>query len=119
MGSIGRNTNYSILLIIAHYLDLVEALFCPEKADMVSWPTGKVSSFNRINLLMKPLKSIYQTHQSVYSGASFSNELLEMEYEPEAKSTSSIAQSTPLSQRRVIPKSRVSGMLKDPLKAGW
>ena len=45
--------------------------------------------------------------------------LLEMEYEPEAKSASSIAQSAPLSQRMVIPESGVSNRLNDPLKAGW
>ena len=44
--------------------------------------------------------------------------LLEMEYEPVVKSTSSIAQSFPLSQRKEIMESGVSGMLNDPLKAG-
>jgi hypothetical protein len=41
-----------------------------------------------------------------------------MENEPEARSTSSIALSTPFSQRIEILESRVSGMLNDPLKAG-
>ena len=45
--------------------------------------------------------------------------VLEMEYEPVTKSTSNIAQSTPLSQRMEIPESRVPGILNDPLKAGW
>ena len=47
------------------------------------------------------------------------NGVLEMEYDPVAKSTSNIAQSTPLSQRMEIPESRVPGILNDPLKAGW
>jgi hypothetical protein len=56
---------------------------------------------------------------SRYLGPTDSHELLEMEYELEAKSTSNIAQSSPLSQRKAIPESRVTGILNDPLKAGW
>ena len=45
-------------------------------------------------------------------------ELLEMEKEPETKSTSSIAHVSSLSQRKMIEVSDVSGILNDPLKAG-
>jgi hypothetical protein len=65
-------------------------------------------------VIRKDVRSMYR-----YLGPNNSNGLLEMEYEPEAKSTSSIAQLTPLSQRMVIPESRVSGILNNPLKAGW
>ncbi len=41
-----------------------------------------------------------------------------MEYEPEAKSTSSIAQSPPLSQRKVIPESRDFWHTERSIKSG-
>jgi hypothetical protein len=66
-----------------------------------------------------PLESTANTTAPRYIDTEDSNGLLEIEYEPEAKSTSSVAHSPALSQRNVILESPVSaGILNDPLKAG-
>ena len=52
-----------------------------------------------------PLLEITETSVHSYLGVGNSNELLEIEYKPEVKSTSNITQLASLSQRMIIPDS--------------